>query len=171
MPIKKIDKDKILIFSFLAVAVFALIGIFIPYPKSETTEPQKTIQPTASPFLPKDLETKIDQESPKIKISGVEVNNFYKEATEIKKDGFAKFIDKKDYQIMYIPVDNSFLISILSSPFDEIRTEAEKALLDKLKISQQEACYLKVNITTPSYANPEYAGKNYGLSFCENKNP
>lgn len=150
------------------IAVVALVGIFIPMPK-KNGQPKPTTAP--SPTFPtiEDTETKIDKESPKIKISGVTINNFYQQATETKEDGFAKFVDEKDYQIMYIPVDNSFLISILGAPFEEIRNQAEKEFLKKLNITQEEACRLNVNITTPAYINPSFAGKVYKLSFC-NKN-
>src|SRR4030042_1347158 len=70
-------------------------------------------------------------------------------------------------KIAYIPVDKSFLISILDNPFEDVKKEAEKAFLQKLGITQEDACLMNVNIATNIRINPSYAGKNYKLSFCE----
>src|SRR5207244_1218041 len=97
-------------------------------------------------------------------ISNVPVKNFYKGA-EINKENDAYFLsDPNKYQILYINQTNSFLISIIGSPFEDIRQEAEKAFLQKVQLSKVDACKLNVQITTPYYVNPDYSGKTYPLS-------
>ena len=59
-----------------------------------------------------------------------------------------------------------FFISVVSWPFDEHRLVAEADFLDKLGITDDEACRLNVDETTPAFANPDKAGKTYALSFC-----
>ena len=111
-------------------------------------------------------EPSVEQNGKKIAVSGVEVNDF----TQKNSDEAYTTIDKtKDYHIFYIPTDDLFFISIASYPFEEHRPVAEEVLLEKLGINQNEACVLNVDITTPSHANPEHAGKVYDLSFCENE--
>jgi len=71
------------------------------------------------------------------------------------------------FNFLYRTETDSFLISIFSSPFDEVRFEAERAFTKSLGISQTEACKLEVSVTTPHFANPEHSGEIFGLSFCE----
>lgn len=122
-------RNKIIVIMLFLVSLLALLGIFVPYPNKKT----ETIQPTNKPEIikntPINSETEINQESSRIKISGVEINNFYKQAISVKKDGFAKFIRTKKYEIMFIPADNSFLISITGYPFYEAKKKQRKTLL------------------------------------------
>ncbi len=103
----------------------------------------------------------------KINISGVEVNNFlaFPIATNVKGD--ALFVKEEDYQIVYLKPFNQFVISILGSPFNSVRKKAEARFLTNLNISQEQACKLKVQVSTPNFANPDYAGRKYVLSFCQ----
>ncbi len=105
----------------------------------------------------------------KINISGVLVNNFFLSAKETTNRGDILIKDQGLYQFVYFSPENKFLISILSSPFSEVRSEAEGDFLKFLGVSQPDACRLGVDITTPYFANPDYAGTIYRLSFCENK--
>ena len=61
---------------------------------------------------------------------------------------------------------SAYLISIVQSPFEEVRQKAEVAFLEKLNIDKEAACKLKVNITTMRFANPNQAGQTFPLSFC-----
>lgn len=111
----------------------------------------------------------------RIEISGVSVADFInKQSLSIpnKSDkkvqpSFYTIAKTADYNIFYIPADELFFISVTSYPFDEHRAVAQQELLKKLEITQEDACKLNVDITTPSYANPDKAGEIYGLSFCE----
>ena len=154
-------KRSLIAIAVVVVLVIWIVGFIIgKNEKKEVVEIPSPI-PTATP---KPLNI---PESPKIKVSGVEVNNFYREAIIIGNDGYALFEKTSKYKIAYIPVDKSFLISILDNPFEDVKKEAEKAFLQKLGITQEDACLLNVNIATNIRINPSYAGKNYKLSFCE----
>jgi hypothetical protein len=72
-----------------------------------------------------------------------------------------------DYHILYFGKTNEFLISVTGTPFDRARNDAEQALLQTLNISEEKACTLLVTISTPLFANPQYAGQSFGLSFCD----
>ncbi len=107
------------------------------------------------------------QPTAKIKISGVEVNDFQKGGVSKNNQGDSLFVNTSDYQIAYIPKDNLFMISILGSPFTEVQKRAETNFLRELGIEKEKACQLKVSITTPYFANPAESGKTYKLSFCQ----
>ena len=75
------------------------------------------------------------------------------------------------FRIVYMPsYQNEFLVNILASPFMTAKKEAEKEFLKLLDISEKDACWLYIVITTDTYANPDYADKNYRLSFCADSN-
>lgn len=100
----------------------------------------------------------------KIEVSGVKVNDFIKNSRE---ESYITIDKTKDYHLFYIPDQELFYISITSYPFDEHVVSAEDKLLVSLGITKEEACKLNVDITTPTYANPEKAGVVYDLSWCE----
>jgi cytoskeletal protein RodZ len=102
------------------------------------------------PEVPKKIIEKIDKEAEKVPAT----NDYIVEET-------------KDFAIDYYDEDKGFLIVILGSPFEEKKRDAEKTFLENLDITEEEACKLKVEITTPMYANPDEAGGVYSLSFCE----
>ena len=106
-------------------------------------------------------------ESSKIESSNVKVNNFYKDSKKINSFGDRLISEEKDFEIIYFPRGDQFLISVLASPFYPKRLEAEKKLLNVLGISEKEACKLNVSITTPAFVNPNEAGIDYSLSFCK----
>src|SRR4030042_5618948 len=154
-------KRALIAIAVVVVLVIWIVGFIIG--KNEKKEVLETPSPIPT-TTPKPLNI---PESPKIKVSGVEANNFYNEAIIIGDDGYALFEKTSKYKIAYIPVDKSFLISILDNPFEDVKKEAEKAFLQKLGITQEDACLMNVNIATNIRINPSYAGKNYKLSFCE----
>lgn len=100
-------------------------------------------------------------------LSGIQMNNFFATAKEVKPDGEVIMTENDDYRIMYFPQREYFLISIYSSPFQEIKNSAEESFIQILGIKQEDLCKLNVSITTPEFANPDEAGINYQLSFCE----
>jgi hypothetical protein len=74
--------------------------------------------------------------------------------------------DTPEFSISFYKPDQSFAISIMSKNFGDSRQKSEKRFLEILGISSKEACNLKVTLGTPVFVNAEYAGGNYGLSFC-----
>jgi len=75
---------------------------------------------------------------------------------------------QKDYEIVFDPNSNLYIISILGKPFDKIRLQAEQDLIKKLSISKNDACKIKVNIGSPYYANPDQTEIFHTFSFCSN---
>lgn len=141
----------------IAAVLFGLSLIFLGkvnlYKTTNTKSPQQS------------QETKSEE---KIEISGVKVNNFISQKTGGENSsGYYTIAQTADFHIFYIPTQELFYVSITSYPFDENRTKAEGGFLTALGIEKEEACKLKVDITTPAYANPDKAGEVYGLSFCE----
>lgn len=102
-----------------------------------------------------------------VTIWGVTMNNFYKNTGEVSKDGEVQILSNSRYAFIYRPQHNYFLISILGSPFPQIRKEAETAFLTTLGITEKEACKLYVVITTPYSSNKDFSGKAFRLSFCK----
>jgi len=157
----KSNKKKLLIISIIVLILIIWIVGYIISNKEKPTEEivlSPMPSPTSAPYIP--------PQSSKIDVNGVEVNNFYKNALMTQDDGYALFDQTTRYKIAYIPVDDSFLISITDNPFETIRKEAEAAFILKLGITKEEACRLKVNISTNIRINPSYAGQNFPLSFC-----
>jgi hypothetical protein len=95
----------------------------------------------------------------------VQVNDFTKSPQQTLGDTLVIEQDN-DYSIVYFTKDQSFLISILSTPVQEVRIMAEQELLSKLKIQEADACKLNVVLTVPAGVDENLAGRNYGLSFC-----
>lgn len=102
----------------------------------------------------------------RIEISGVWVNDFLKEVDS--KKTFVTIVKNKNYHIFFLPKQKGFVISITSSPFEKQRNKAEEEFLKALGIDKGGACKLNVDVTTPSFANPEEAGRIFKLSFCQN---
>lgn len=107
-----------------------------------------------------------EQAEKRINISGISVKDFMSEVENAENEVFVTITRTKDYHVFYIPSQEVFFISIVSWPFDEHRLVAEADFLDKLGISGEDACKLRVDETTPSFANPDKAGKAYPMSFC-----
>lgn len=163
-------KNKRGILIVLVLILLTVAGYFIlrkQKPKTTsttTTTPLKTpIPEISSPHF----ELSQIQKREYLEISGIKVDNFYKKSILTGDDGYSLFVKTSKYKIMYIPIDNSFLISIIDNPFDSVKPEAEEAFLNDLLITKEEACKLTVNITTPNSVNPAKSGQIYKLSFCE----
>ena len=135
---------------FLKITFLFLLAIFVGFLLAKTQVQKNEIETGQSM-------------QPKIEVSGVKVNDFIKGGRE---ESFITIDKTKDYHVFYIPAQELFYISITSYPFEEHIVNAENSLLEKLGITEEEACKLNVDVTTPAYANTEKAGVVYGLSFC-----
>lgn len=102
----------------------------------------------------------------KINVGGVEVNDFTKNRESINSQGDFLAVKEANYEIVYFPNGDYFNISVLASPFDTWRGVAEAKLLSRLGVNEKEACQLNVVVTTPLFVNPDEAGNQYPLSFC-----
>lgn len=172
-------KVYFIVFTFLFILIIFLLAFTTSNKQNiSTTTPSSAPTPTifyVPPSIPTPIiptPTPVDKTSSSISIYGVTVNNFYKTAQPVDTEGDVQLEKvQNSYQILYLPQFNEFLISILGSPFDTIRTQAENELLSQLGISQQQACQLNVSEGTPQRINPNEAGISYPLSFCSEASP
>lgn len=155
-------------FILLLAAFGVLIGIplflLALSPKQSNQIPVPTLGPTPTLLIPV-----TQTPEGKLEINGVEVNNFLKDPVSVDSEKDVFFIEKPGYQIAYLSQFNKFLISITSSPFLTLKTQAEEDFVKTLGVTEPEACQLDVEVSTPQFANPEYAGAIYPLSFCQNQ--
>jgi len=162
----KVNKKNLLIAAISLVIISLVFYLVLNKNKNTNDQPINVNNPlpneelpTASPNFQKPI-------GPTLPISDVNVKNFYNLDPKINERGDVTFVDRQNFQILYFANENEFLISILGSPFEENRQEAEKELLKQLEITEEKACQLKVIISTPSFANPDESGQNFNLSFC-----
>jgi len=104
--------------------------------------------------------------SGKTLINGIEVNDFTK---GIRPDRYGEYLisETENHQILYNSVSEAFLVTVLGTPFVSARQNAEEAFLEILGIDRENACKLQTSLTTPQFANPDFAGEGYALSFCQ----
>ncbi len=72
------------------------------------------------------------------------------------------------YQIFYFTPDRTIGISLLGEPLEQARLTAEEELLRRLGVEKADVCDLSVRVSTPGFVNPDFAGRELGLSFCPN---
>ena len=166
---------KLLLFLIIGLGVLILL-IANLFQKNNSIN-KSLLNPTPTVVIPPNYSNQvkipsyvtIDQVNNKAIISNVKMNNFFNSANILNKEGDMQVSDATNsgYNITYLSQFNEFLISINKSPFDQFRIQAENNFLTKLGINQQEACKLTVVITTPRFVNPNQAGQNYSLSFCQ----
>ena len=70
------------------------------------------------------------------------------------------------YQVIYFPDGSGFLVSLLQEPLGQSRLDAETALRQKLRLTNDELCKLSSEVGTTISVNETYAGRELGLSFC-----
>ena len=100
----------------------------------------------------------------------VDINDVYLVSEEIIS-GNVTIKTTPEYQIVYSSERQNFIISILSSDLQNARSKAEQEFLKILGIGEEKACLLDVTLGVSKDANPNAAGRNYGLSFCPNGKP
>ena len=157
-------KKIIIIISVTTLILFVIIANILLPRKGEIVVPERTPVPegtteTSSKFKIPEGET--------IETNKETVNNFFNENTKVNSRGDTLIVNAENYHITYFSKEDQFLISILASPFEEVRKVAEIDFIQTLGIDKETACKIGVIITTPSFANKDEAGKNYNLSFCE----
>lgn len=76
-----------------------------------------------------------------------------------------------EYSIIFFEDKTAFTIIINARPLSETRTKAERALLEKLGITKEEACHLNVDLGVIASVDIDMSGRNFGLSFCPNGIP
>ncbi|MFH1451368.1 MAG: hypothetical protein ABIF89_02050 [bacterium] len=74
------------------------------------------------------------------------------------------------YEIQYQEPFDLFLISILAKPIEEVRIEAENALLEKAEGNLEALCQFNVMISSPSFITEGQVIENPGkLNICSDK--
>lgn len=162
---KSMNKKYLLLFLVLALIAIVFLVTLFPSLFEEKKSSNQSILPTPTPVTASSSLT--PPADAKINISGIFVNNFLQNPIRTDKSNDVYLVENKKYQIVYLALYNQFLISIQGSPFIDNKKMAEDDLLKTLGISQEQACVLNVSINTPYFANPDYSGKNFPLSFCE----
>jgi len=167
----RVKKVMIVILVIFAFAGGSLIYNFLPdEPKQPQTEQIKKL-----------VEEKKEGETPTIKditdnnapgnttiIFEEKINQLSEQAEILNENGDLLFNpEKKNYKVFYFPETQQFNISIVSSPFDQVRKTAEEDFFQMMGSDRDFVCSLNVVITTPRFANPNQAGGSYKLSFCE----
>lgn len=155
-------KKLIIIILVLGIVILAVILVLKRRP---ITRVMPVVMPKSSitPFI---KPTVVIPTGQKLKISGVEINNIYLSPVKVNQEKDVLVSENKDYHIVYLALFKKFLITIYNPDFEKTRTFAEKDFLDKLGISETEACKLTVEINTIQSVNKELAGKIFPLSFC-----
>lgn len=149
---------KILIL-FLLACIVVFVWMILGMISNKNLRPTVPVVATPTPY---------PVSAKRITVSGVEMNDFFASPKRIDSKGDVAFEETQDYQLVYIKPFNYFIVSVLGSPFEEARSKAEIAFLNSLGVSKEDACKLDVVVNTPSFANPDFAGKDYPLSFCIN---
>lgn len=167
----KNKRKTIIIIAVIVFVVFLILGnLFIPKDDPEPTPtPFSARKAPSSSYFSTDEET-VDEftfDEDTITAGGGKVINFYKDNPRISSEGDVHINNNPNFDIFYFKIDDTFLITITTSPFADKRNEAEQSFLEKMEIDEETACKLRVVITTPEFVNPEEATKNYPLSFCE----
>ncbi len=167
---------KIIIIGLVGLVLVA-VGIWMLLPGNPISTPQPAPTPTSTPVATGTLpgvtlapeaafptSTTVLIGTPK---GSVEVRNFYKDFVSRSYDKTSITVAATtSYSISYYAPDGSFSISIDRPPFVAVRAAAETAFITNLGISRSDACKLKVSVGTSLSVDPNYAGKNLGLSFC-----
>lgn len=153
----------IIIVSFIIVLIIVLGVLFY----LRITSPKRVVLPENNPTLvvtpyPTALPT---PSSEKIQSAGIDINNPYTGAKELTIQGDALSVSTDTYRILYLKQFDQFLINITRDPFSTNRIEAEKAFLEKLGITEQDACQLDVTVNEPRREGAPRL--KYKLSFCE----
>ncbi len=104
----------------------------------------------------------------RIKISGVETNNFLTNPIRSSVDGAVLFLKTESLEALYYKKYDQFNL-IISSSSAQVRNRAEQEFLQKLGVSKQDACRLDVVVNSPYVPNPNLLMPKRTLSFCPSK--
>lgn len=157
------SKLPLIIFTSLIIVACVVLIALVTFRFSSKELPQ-----SPSIILPTPLPITVPIPTGKtIEVSGVTVKNPYISPVEIDPKGDSLMQKDPVYSLVYLKPFEEFIISITASPFEENRKKAEQAFLLRMGVTQEDACKLKVTITTPLSINPNEAGNKYPLSFCQ----
>lgn len=123
-------------------------------------------------FIPYDTPT-----SPFMDIKTTEglitVRNFIMDEDVQELGGGAYFLGslnesgEEPFTMSYFAPDQSFAIALLKQPLMDTRVAAEKALQERLGVTEQEMCELSIRVGVPYVIIPTIANVDLGVSYCE----
>jgi hypothetical protein len=103
----------------------------------------------------------------------VEMRNFFSSKnTTFNENGDPQFTDissSPNYSFKYIFDGDQFQVFLLSKPLTQARKEAEEAVINKLSISKEDACKLRLFLYIPTSVDKDLGADeelSYGLSWC-----
>jgi hypothetical protein len=70
------------------------------------------------------------------------------------------------YLITYLSDTKYFNVVISQEPIGEARVQAERYLMQFLRLTQDQMCALDYTVSVLNSVNSQYAGENIGFSFC-----
>mgnify|MGYP001574926590 FL=1 len=88
---------------------------------------------------------------------------------KINPQGDTLLFESDQFSIEFQPAFNKYLITIVATPFETIRKDAENKFLEVTGFSKDEACTKNVSVGTIISVDEQRAGKIFGLSFCLGK--
>jgi hypothetical protein len=155
---------------FLFLIIFLVIGGIVVW------QVFKLLFPTLAPEVPTgtvfpDIDERVVTPSAwkvpvKTTNGTMEVNDFLAYTIEYYPGDVYLIASSTAYTILYYQEDGSFLITLDDGTnVPGAREKAERALLNLLQVSENDACRLLVDLTIPPYVDFMNAGS-YGLSFC-----
>ncbi len=147
-------KKLLYFFGILIIIILLVFSFYLankPSPSAPSTTPTSTASTLAIP----------------IPGGNLPVNNITQNPVQTETDTVV-FAQTGQYSIIYYPNEQTFSITINAQPVQAARDAAEAALLQKLGISQTQACSLTVSTYVPFDVDQNLAGQDYGLSFCSN---
>lgn len=100
----------------------------------------------------------------KIRINSIEINDVI--PVESESLNYVPIIDGDNYIFEYVQSQNAFYVRVASKPFKSTLMSAQRDILTKLDVSKNEACYLGIYATGPSYLLPDNRDT-VPLPFCE----
>ena len=159
---------KKIIYIVAGILIVASVVLVVIY-RNRTVAPESS-QPLATPVQIPSLPSAAElREQGKAAVpagsENIVINDPYKNALKIVS-GNADMKKTPDYEIVYLGVMKSFVITLYGENLSDSRNKAEQAFLESLGIAKDAACKLNVTLAVAPEANKNAAGKNYGLSFC-----
>jgi ABC-type lipoprotein release transport system permease subunit len=171
------DKNRQILILFVAIVILSLVAVLFLFSGGKKEDGKKMISVSPTKIIyPTSWQTPKEDKTPtptlyipkgRIKIDSVLVNDIYEKPILINDEKDVKFAANENYEFVYQPKYHKFIITILGKPFLSLINQASEDFVKVLGVEKAEACKFNVDIGTVAFANPEYAGRRYTLSFCK----
>lgn len=151
----------------LIIVVFAIIAtvctlIFLIFLRITSVTPTPPPSPTPTrATIPVPTYPTTDT----IQSSGVKIKNPFVGAKEFTTQGDALTAKTDTYSIIYLRQFDEFIITVDAEPFESNRLAAELDFINRLGVTQQDACKLNASISPPKKEGE--LAPHYKLSFCQ----